>query len=60
MADVTNQQPAEWPFDPETIWHGSATEELFAHAQPWSDDESFEIADLSDEESGLFWAAVNE
>lgn len=60
MSDLAQPDPAAWPFDPQAIWRANPTDQLFAGAQPWTGDETFQITDLTDEESAAFWAAVNE
>ena len=60
MSDVTQPDPAEWAFDPEHVWRAHTTEELFGGAATWTGEESFEIGDLTSEESAAFWAAVRE
>jgi len=60
MSDLAQPDPPAWPFDPQTIWRANPTDQLFAGAQPWTGDETFQITDLTGEESAAFWAAVNE
>lgn len=51
--------PREWPFDARAIWRNRSLDEQMAGVKPLAADESFEIEDLTDEESEAFWAALD-
>ena len=60
MSDGIKPEPAAWPFDVDEFWREHTTDEVFAGVKPWTGEESFQIDDLTEDESAAFWAAINE
>lgn len=58
--DGPKHEEAGRPFDTAEIRRNRTLDEQMAGAKVWTGEESFVIADLTDEESEAFWSAVNE